>query len=272
MTTIAIPPSVGAFDKAHEEYCAKGYCVLRSVFDMSDISAWRDEVQRLWQLPGIGDALNLRSEFRRDVGGTWILDRLDPFLDLSSALSRAMLDPRLMMPLRHLLNGPVELLKCKLIRKDPGTAGYAPHQDHLYWRWLQMPADALCTVAVPLYRSDAQSGGIELFPGYHQSLLPSDDGDPDKDMSISQIDVSTGEIPVLEPGDVLVFHALTPHRSGPNAGDAPRILLLPSYAASTDDRLYTRYYAREIRRRCTEFVGFETIENETAAVLAPACE
>jgi 2-aminoethylphosphonate dioxygenase len=256
-------------DLARDEYWAKGYCILRGVFALTEVEAWRIEVQRLWELPGIADTLNLRSEFRRDVSGTWILDRLDPFLDLSPLLSRAMNDTRLLGPLTHVLGGPVELLKCKLIRKDPGTAGYAPHQDHLYWRWLDIPADGLCSIAVPLYRSDAQTGGIEFFPSYHQALIPSDDGDPDKDMSISHIDVTTGEIPVLEPGDVLIFHGLTPHRSGTNAGDMPRILLLPSYAVSTDVSLYSRYYAREIRRRGTEFIGFETIEDGTAAVLSP---
>lgn len=252
-----------------DEYWAKGYVVLRGLFDPKRVMAWRDEVERLLRMPGIADDLNLRSEFRRDVDGSWVLDRLDPFLDLSPVLSKGVLDPHLMQKLSDVLGGPTRIMKCKLIRKDPGTAGYAVHQDHLYWRWLDIPADRLCSVAIPLYRTDELSGGIELFPGYHQSLLPSEDGDPDKDMSISQIDVSRGEIPVLEPGDVLIFHGLAPHRSGANKSDLPRVLMLPSYAVTTDENLYARYQEREIRRRCREFVGFETLENGTSNVFRP---
>jgi ectoine hydroxylase-related dioxygenase (phytanoyl-CoA dioxygenase family) len=268
MMTISNATNIGA-DAIRDEYWAKGYVALRGVFGEEDVAEWRREVERLWQLPGIGDDLNLRSEFRRTVEGTYTLDRLDPFLDLSEPLSRAMLDRRLLDPIASILGGAIQLLKCKLIRKAPDTSGYAPHQDHLYWRWLNMSPDALCSVAIPLYRSDALSGGIELFPGYHAGLLPSEDGDPDKDMSIANIDVSTGEIPALEPGDALVFHGLTPHRSGANRSEQPRMILLPSYAVSDDERLYPRYYDREIRRRCSEFVGFETIENATSDVLMP---
>ncbi len=246
-----------AIELAKAEYWSKGYAVLRAIFADQDILRWREECERLWSLPGLLDDLNLRSESRRDVAGTYVADRLDPVLDISPPLFDAALDARLFRPLQVILNGRVALLKCKLIRKDPGTGGYMHHQDYLYWRWLEMPADGLCSVAIPLYRSDAESGGIEFFPGYHKTLLPGLDGDSNADFDLSHIDVTQGETPALEPGDVLVFHALTPHRSPPNASQRPRTLLLPSYANSSRHDLYGRYYEREIRRRCAEHVGFE---------------
>lgn len=246
--------------RAKDEYWTKGYTVLRGVYTMQDIASWRKECERLWELPGLLDDLNLRSEFRRDISGTYIVDRLDPVLDISPVLLDAVLDPRLCNALQEIFQDPVSLLKCKLIRKDPDTGGYSHHQDFLYWRWLGVPADTLFSVGIPLYASNATSGGMEFFPGYHKTLLPSADGSFDADFDIAHLDINTGETPALEPGDVLLFHALAPHRSGPNLSSHPRTLLLPSYAVAQQVDLYSKYYLHEVKRRCTAFVGFERYE------------
>ena len=250
-----------AIKLARAEYWSKGYTVLRGIFGELDVERWRTAASRLWTLPGISDDLNLRAEFRKDTGGRFVLDRLDPVLDLAPELAAATLDDRLLAPLSQILGGASQLLKCKLIRKDPATGGYAPHQDFLYWRWLDMDPRLLCSVAIPLHASTVENGGIEFFPKRHDRIIPSADGDPEKDCDIASIDVVTGETPSLEPGDVCVFHSLTPHRSGPNLGSHPRTLLLPSYALTDDTSLYLRYYAREIPRRGREAIGFERILN-----------
>jgi ectoine hydroxylase-related dioxygenase (phytanoyl-CoA dioxygenase family) len=253
-------------ERSREEYWEKGYVVLRAVFEQSHIEDLRKECDRLWATPGLLDDLNLRSEFRRDVSGTFIADRLDPVLDISQPLLEVASDPRLLKSLTYILGGPTVLLKCKLIRKDPATGGYAPHQDFLYWRWLKMAADKLCSVGIPLYRSDAESGGIELFPGYHDRLLASPNGDTDRDFDVNYIDQQTGEIPAVEVGDLLLFHSLTPHRSGPNNAKHPRTLLLPSYAVTDNTELYATYYKREVARRSREYVGFERFDARLAEV------
>jgi hypothetical protein len=245
---------------AHRDYWTKGYAVLPGVFGMEDLNAWRDECNRLWSIPGLEDDLNLRSEFRRDASGIYVFDRLDPVIDISDVLKGAVLDRRLTSLIDIILGEPAVLFKCKLIRKDPGTGGYLHHQDFRYWRWLDISPNALCSVCIPLYPSNETSGGIEFFPGCIDRLLPDRSRGYDEDFDLTHVDVSTGETPSLAPGDVLIFHALAPHRSGPNASSLPRTLLLPSYAATVQRDLYARYYRREIRRRCYEFVGFERYE------------
>ncbi len=252
--------------QAEEEYWNKGYTVLRGVFSREDVDAWREESKRLWALPGLLDDLNLRSESRRDISGTYIVDRLDPVVDISPVLLDTVYDDRLLYSLKTILRGEPSLLKCKFIRKDPETSGYSHHQDFLYWRWLNISPDSLCSVGIPLYASNKESGGIEFFPGYHKALLPSVDGCPDTDFDITQIDVNTGETPELEPGDVLLFHSLAPHRSGPNRSSHQRTLLLPSYAVTMQADVYAKYYMREVTRRCNELVGFERYEVALKAV------
>jgi ectoine hydroxylase-related dioxygenase (phytanoyl-CoA dioxygenase family) len=240
-----------------DEYWTRGYTIVRGVYDDVEIATLRAECDRLWTLPGLLDDLNLRSEFRRNVDGSYVADRLDPVLDLSRPLLDAVLAPKLAGILASVLGATAQLLKCKLIRKDPGTGGYAHHQDFLYWRWLNMPPDALCSVGIPLYTSDREHGGIEFFPGYHQSLLPGTGGNLDADFDIEHIDLKTGEVPTVEPGDVLLFHSLAPHRSAANLGAHSRTLILPSFAVSDRRDLYRNYYKREVARRCAEHVGFE---------------
>lgn len=244
-------------NRISKEYWDKGYVVVRSVFTASDIDSAKSDLERLWNLPGLSDDLNLRSEFRRNSDGQWVMDRLDPVLDLSEPLVRLAMHGRLREVLEQVLGGPPQVLKCKLIRKDPGTGGYAAHQDFLYWRWLQMQPNSLCSVAIPIFDADATAGGIEFFPGMHGSLLPSSGGDPDKDFDPTLISTRASEIPDVRAGDVLIFHSLAPHRSGLNHAQRSRTLLLPSYAVSLDTELYTKYYEREIRRRCADLVGFE---------------
>lgn len=252
--------------RAQEEYWRKGYTVIKGVFSSAEVQVCRAESERLWVIPGLLDDLNLRSEFRRDIAGTYVVDRLDPVIDISPPLLDTVLDGSLLAILEEILHGSLSLLKCKLIRKDPGTAGYAHHQDFLYWRWLGMSPDVLCSVGIPLYPNNAESGGIELFPGYHKALLPSADGNLDADFNIAHISQSVGEIPELEPGDILLFHSLAPHRSGPNRSSYSRTLLLPSYAVGAPADLYAQYYKREVMRRCSEFVGFERYESALATI------
>lgn len=238
-------------------YWEDGYTVLRGAYSGDEVASFRAECDRLWSLEGLDDDLNLRTEFRRGSDGQYMFDRLDPVLDLSPVLSRAATHPVLMDALATILGGSAELLKCKLIQKAPGVNGYAPHQDFLYWKWLDTAPEALCTVVINLYPCDERSGGIGFYRGSHQRLWPGPAENPDGDFDPAQLDESTIEFPSLAPGDVLIFHSLAPHFSRRNEADVPRTVLLPSYCVTDDSNLYQRYYEREVLRRCKEIVGFE---------------
>ncbi|MEV2193180.1 phytanoyl-CoA dioxygenase family protein [Streptomyces phaeochromogenes] len=240
-----------------EQYWKDGYTILRGLYASEEVESFRKECDRLWNLDGLDDDLNLRTEFRRGPDGQYAFDRLDPVLDISPKLHQAATHPALLDALRTVLGGSAEILKAKLIRKEPGVNGYAAHQDFLYWKWLEAHPDLLCTVVVNLYPSDETSGGIGFYRGSHQELLPGPPGNPEGDFDPKQLDGSTIEIPALDAGDVLVFHSLAPHFSGPNNSDRPRTVLLPSYCVTDEAGLYQRYYKREIVRRCKEMVGFE---------------
>ncbi|TDU03367.1 phytanoyl-CoA dioxygenase PhyH [Streptomyces sp. 846.5] len=262
MLTTATPVNL---TENREQYWKDGYTVLSGLYTEDEVESFRAECRRLWTLDGLDDDLNLRTEFRRGPDGQYVFDRLDPVLDISPVLSAAATHPALIRALSAVLGGSAELLKCKLIRKEPGVKGYAAHQDFLYWQWLDMAPDTLCTAVINLYPSDAGSGGIGFYRANHQELLPGPADDPEGDFDPAQLAGAVIDVPALDAGDVLVFHSLAPHFSGPNDSDRPRTVLLPSYGVSDTPGLYQRYYKREIVRRCHELVGFERYfaENES---------
>jgi 2-aminoethylphosphonate dioxygenase len=240
-----------------EQYRTAGYTVLSGLYSPDEIESFRRECTRLWTLDGLDDDLNLRTEFRRGPDGSYLFDRLDPVLDISPGLTRAATHPALLGALETVLGGAAKLVKCKLIRKEPGTNGYAAHQDFLYWRWLDKDPETLFTVAINLYPSDERSGGIGFYRGAHRELIPGPGGDTEADCDPARLDPSTVEVPALDAGDVLVFHSLAPHFSSRNDSERPRTILLPSYCVTDESGLYDRYYKREIVRRCEQLVGFE---------------
>ncbi|QIQ03791.1 phytanoyl-CoA dioxygenase family protein [Streptomyces liangshanensis] len=253
-------------DTYKKQYWKDGYTVLRGLYTPAETESYRREVERLFHLDGLDDDLNLRTEFRRGPDGRYAFDRLDPVLDISPGMTDAAKHPALLGALRTILDGSPEVLKCKLIRKEPGTNGYIPHQDFLYWRWLDESPDKLCTAVINLYPSDARNGGLGFYRGTHHALLPGPASDPQADCDPTALDAASIDMPALEPGDVLVFHSLAVHFSGRNAGEVPRTVLLPSYCATDDSGLYRKYYQREVVRRCKEMVGFERYFERNAAI------
>jgi ectoine hydroxylase-related dioxygenase (phytanoyl-CoA dioxygenase family) len=230
MTTEA---TIGAIDTAHAaHYQTEGFVVVRQVFDADRIAELDAEALRLRQRTDLIDADNVRCRWQNDVNtGECRFDCFDPVIDLSAVCERTARDPRLLDIVGTLYGEPACLFKDKLIFKSPGTLGYNLHQDYISWK--SFPTSFL-TVIVAIDAADAKSGATEVFPGCHQrgSLSP-----PDglyHQLPDTAVDLSTGVVLTLAPGDIAVFSGYTPHRSGPNRSSQWRRMLYLSYNALSD--------------------------------------
>jgi ectoine hydroxylase-related dioxygenase (phytanoyl-CoA dioxygenase family) len=224
---------IGTIEAVHaSQYRAAGYLVVREVFAADRIAELAAEAVRLRQRADLIDTDNIRCRWQNDVDtGDCRFDCFDPVIDLSAVCERTARDPRLLDIVGALYGGPACLFKDKLIFKAPGTLGYKLHQDYISWK--SFPPSFL-TVIVAIDSAGVDNGATEVFPGYHQrGSLSTQDGMYHQ-LPDDAVDLSTGVVLDLKPGDVGIFSGFTPHRSGPNRSAQWRRLLYLSYNARSD--------------------------------------
>ncbi len=223
------------------EFHRDGFLVLPEVFSDTEVDDRDAECHRLWTLPGLLDGKNLRTQVVGSPGRQ--PDRLDPVIDLSPRFRELACDQRLLGPVRQLLGGEGRLFKDKLIFKPPGMKGYRSHQDYAYWQWLPAPPDALLTAMVTVDPTSSLNGALEVFPGLHRELLTPLGEVRDLDER-HLAHVRSGTLLETSPRDLVLFHSLTPHRSGTNRSPGMRRQLFFSYGLAALGDLYSQYYHR----------------------------
>jgi 2-aminoethylphosphonate dioxygenase len=214
------------------QYQTDGFLMVREVFGRDRIAELEAEADQLRGRLDLIDPNNIRCRWQdHATTGECRFDCFDPVIDLSSACERAARDPKLLDIVSALYGEPACLFKDKLIFKPAGALGYQLHQDYISWK--SFPTSFL-TVIVAIDAADADNGATEVFPGYHrQGCLSPHDGNYHQ-LPDDAVDLSTGVVLELEPGDVAMFSGYTPHRSGPNLTDQSRRLLYLSYNAASE--------------------------------------
>lgn len=228
-----------------EAWTRNGYLILPGL--LADRATDLDsEAARVAGLDNLIDTMNLRCRWADHVDtGECRIDAFDPIIDLSEALARVARDDRLLGVLEELYGEPARLFKDKLILKPSGAPGYDLHQDYIAWE--EFP-ETFVTAIVAIDASSRDTGGTEFFAGEHlRGVLSAPDGGFNR-LKLDDLNVKEGIIPDLEPGDVVLFGGLVPHRSAPNRSERSRRMLYLSYNADSDggdhrDSHYRQFHA-----------------------------
>jgi len=224
------------------QYHDDGFLFLRNLFSEEYVLKLRSECARLWQTMEVSDQ-NPRIQWRMGQDGGRVADRIDPLLDISDCIADAAMERFLIEPVSQILGcESADIFKAKLISKWPGTFGYKLHQDYMYWQdSVKIAPECFVTALLALDPFTPTSGALEFFPElHHRRIRPPKPGSKDADEAA--LGLSRGILAELEPGDVLLFHPMTPHRSGANLSDSNRESLFFSYVTPDNGDVSADYY------------------------------
>jgi ectoine hydroxylase len=220
-----------------DDWDANGWALIGGFLSPGEVEALRQEADRLCDNQALFDA---RGAVPNSATRS---DRLDPVIDVSQPFAALARDRRLHAMVSSALGGEAQLLKDKFIAKPPGAIGYATHQDGAYWPGLGADLNRFLTAIIFLDDSTAENGAIECAPGHHRELLT----DPDKVADPDETVLGPFTTIAAKSGDLLLVHALTPHRSGSNRSDGMRRTLLFTYGVDPRPDLYGLY--KQLRQR-----------------------
>lgn len=171
---------------------------------------------------------------------------------LLPCLDQLVRDPALTDQIAEILGPDLLVLSADVFLKQPHTGQHISwHQDVNYW---DLDPLEVATAWIALTASTTENGCMRYAKGAHgERLEHTERPSPDNMLTRGQeIEVDVDEAAavdvVLEPGQVSVHHALTPHASGPNQSDEVRIGLAVRYAPpSIHQRSGPRISARRAR-------------------------
>lgn len=215
-----------------QAYHNNGFVVLRDVFALHEMTSIQQECDRLLiEHANLISPHNLRCRFMpHHETGEPQFEVFDPVNDLSELLRHVCFDPRIISAVESIYQDSAELFKEKLIFKMPGARGYDLHQD-IPQSWPGWPRSFM-TVLLAIDGSNRDNGCTEVYSGYQGRFLS-----PDPDVYMlpaSSVCESRRHYLELSPGDIAIFHGLTPHGSAANQSSGTRRAFYISYNAGSD--------------------------------------
>lgn len=205
------------------EYQKKGYIIYRGFISHAEASKLSDYVDQYVRMHGhslSGREINWLDSKSKIVNSVHKTD-----LDDESPVVTMLHSEKLQNIVRLLINGEIKA-RCAEFFCKPAKFGLASpmHQDNYYW--CLEPADAL-TVWLSLTGADQDNGGLAYYPGSHRlgdlphvpSLAPGSSQKVHPDLLPPENEI---EIPSLDPGDILLHHAMVIHGSAPNCSARER--------------------------------------------------
>lgn len=224
-------------------YGAQGFAVLPGQLPQEVVRAAREEYDAIYPtatvtLPEVDEPLMVM--WYHATGGF----KRYALLPQLSAISTLVSHPDILAPVMAICGGPVRLLETVVFNKPPGDGGQlAWHQDASFY---PLAGGRQVSALVMLDPATEANGAVAFAIGSHKGGLmsavdlhsgqrrPGDGRASPDDPVAAGFDVRT---PALDPGDVVLFHSLVWHGSGPNRTlNQPRRLISIRYIS-----LDTRY-------------------------------
>lgn len=150
---------------------------------------------------------------------------------------RALRKPNIVAIMERLLGAKVSALQTQFFYCQPGTQGFAAHQDNAY---VQAPRDHFASVWTAIDDVTVENGALIMYPGTHEEQILPVEPCPFHAVQVGQ-DINANRTQVVVPpqykgvdcpmrsGQAAFFHGHTVHASHPNLSNGSRRALLMTY-------------------------------------------
>ena len=225
-------------------YHEDGFVFVRGLFDAEETALLRSAME---QDPAIKSHSLLRADQEGGATRIALWNRAGDSVYGLAARTAKVVDTA-----EALIGEPVYHFQSKLTAKDPHVGGaWEWHQDYGYWYYNGCLEPKMLSIMIALDPTDAGNGCLKVLRGSHKlgrldhvQVTPGQNTtDPERMPSI------VARYPlvdcVLAPGDAVIFHGNTLHRSDQNTSDRRRWTFLCCYNAVSNDTITKkddRYY------------------------------
>ena len=225
-------------------YHDDGLLFLPGLFDNEEMDLLRRAME---EDPAIAEHSLLRADQEGGATRISLWNRAGDSVYGLAARSRRVVDTA-----EALIGEPVYHFQSKLTAKDPKVGGaWEWHQDYGYWYYNGCLEPKMLSFMIALDRTDTENGCLKLVRGSHKlgrldhvQVTPGQNAADPERMPHILAQLETVDC-ILEPGDAVVFHGNTLHRSDQNRSDKRRWTFLCCYNAVSNDtfkRDDDRYY------------------------------
>jgi ectoine hydroxylase-related dioxygenase (phytanoyl-CoA dioxygenase family) len=235
-------PDSGLTPEQLDAYREDGFILLKGFFDEQVITALRDTAHH-------DRALDQASYGRADGEGGVV--RLSLWNHPTDTLYGAIARSRgLVETVEQILGGEVYHYHSKMVMKDARVGGaWAWHQDYGYWYQNGVLAPELCSAFIAVDRATRENGCLQVIRGSHNL------GRLDHQVAGEQAGIDPERLAAIEkrletvyvemdPGDLLLFHPNSLHRSDRNLSDLHRWSMICCYNKATNDPYKDSHHPR----------------------------
>jgi len=229
--------------KQRSAFDADGYVVVRQFFDAEETALLRSAMEKD---PAISEHFYARADSEGGVTKMAIWNHPGDSVYGLAARTERMVDT-----MEDLLGGEVYHYHSKLTAKDPEEGGaWEWHQDYGYWYHNGCLYPLMASAMIALDRCTRENGCLQVLKGSSQ-LGRIDHGLLDGEQvgaDLNRVDQASSQLPLvhveMEPGDVLLFHCNTLHRSDQNRSADRRWTMICCYNAARNNPYREHHHPR----------------------------
>ncbi|NIA70805.1 phytanoyl-CoA dioxygenase family protein [Pelagibius litoralis] len=224
-------------------YDADGYVIVRNFFDSEEATLLKQAMERD---PAISSHFYNRGDREGAVTKMALWNHPGDSVYGMAARCERMVDT-----MEDLLGGEVYHYHSKLTAKEPFEGGaWEWHQDYGYWYHNGCLFPLMASAMIALDRSTRENGCLQVLKGSHHlgriehGLLEGDQVGAD----LSRVEEAQKQLETvyaeMEPGDVLLFHCNTLHRSDQNRSAMRRWTMICCFNAARNDPYREHHHPR----------------------------